>query len=185
MAEQVQSQNPLERKITQEFLRGRLDYDPLTGIFRWKPRSDCFRNWNTKYAGKPAGSLTGKGYIVIRLTINGERGKVAASRLAFIYMEGQCPPIVDHKDRNRQNDRWDNLRAATREQNARNSAMQSNNKSGFKGVDWRPERRKWRAMIGVDGRQRCLGYFSSPEEAHAAYCEAADRHHQEFASRAS
>jgi hypothetical protein len=170
-----------ERKLSKELLRERLDYDPLTGIFKWRPRCNYPDNWNTKYAGKPAGYLSGKGYILIRLTINGERGSYLASRLAFIYMVGECPPLVDHKDRNRQNDRWENLRGATRFENAHNSAMQSNNKSGFKGVDYRKERGKWRAMICVNRRPIHLGFFSSPEEAHAAYCAAAEKYHRDFA----
>lgn len=185
MAEAVQSQNPRERKLSKELLRERLDYDPLTGIFTWKPRANYPRNWNTKYAGKTAGSLSGKGYILIKLTIDGKRGTFLASRLAFIYMEDRCPPMVDHKDRNRQNDRWENLRGATRSQNAHNSRMQSNNKSGFKGVDFVKGRDKWRAMICFNRRPKCLGYFSSPEEAHAAYCAAADKYHREFASHDS
>lgn len=181
MAEIVQTQNPRERKITKEFLRNSLDYDPLTGIFKWKRRADKNRSWNANYAGRVAGSVDSKGYIVVRITIDGERKCFFASRLAFIYMLGQCPPMVDHKDGCPHNNRWDNLRSATRSQNMHNSAIQSNNKSGFKGVAWHTTSKKWRAMIGVNGKQICLGYFSSPQEAHAVYCAAADKYHGQFA----
>lgn len=181
MAALVQLENKHERKLTEEFLRDSLEYNPLTGIFKWRLRADKNRSWNANYAGFTAGHVDKKGYTTIRLTIDGERGCFFASRLAFIYMTGQCPALVDHKDGNPRNNRWENLRGATRSQNMHNSKMQSNNRSGFKGVAWHKTSKKWRAMIGLNGRQKCLGYFSSPEEAHAVYCAASDEYHRDFA----
>jgi len=53
--------------------------------------------------------------------------------------------------------------------------------SGFKGVTWRKNRRKWLAMIKVDGRQTYVGMFPTAEDAAYAYDDAARKYHGEFA----
>jgi len=74
------------------------------------------------------------------------------------------------------------LRLATPAENMRNSKTPKNNTSGFKGVSWNARRKKWRAGIKADSKSINLGDFSTPEAAHAAYCEAADRLHGEFSN---
>ena len=87
--------------------------------------------------------------------------------------------ITDHRDGDGLNNRRLNLREASRAANSRNSRMQKNNLSGFKGVS--PTKSdKWRARIAVDGSQISLGVFDSPEAAHRAYCEASKRLHGDF-----
>jgi hypothetical protein len=75
----------------------------------------------------------------------------------------------------------ENLRPATKSQNAANRGKTCNNTSGFKGVWWRRRYRKWQATIGVNGKRFYLGMFDTPEAAHAAYAAAAQRLHGEFA----
>lgn len=181
MADTVQSQNPRERKLTQEFLRAALNYDPETGIFTWRHRADRSRRWNTRYAGKIAGKVDRIGRGMICVAVDGEKKQFFSSRLAFIYMTGICPPLVDHKDGDHSNNRWDNLRSASPSQNLHNTVVRSDNRSGFKGVDWSVEKQKWRASIHVNKRQKHLGYFLSIQEAHKAYCTAAEKHFGEFA----
>jgi hypothetical protein len=95
-------------------------------------------------------------------------------------MTGKWPDEhIDHADANRINNRFSNLRAATRAQNMANSKAKNNTRSGFKGVC--ASRRKWVASIGVDGKKVHLGHFGSPEEAHKAYCQAAERYYGTFA----
>jgi hypothetical protein len=105
-----------------------------------------------------------------------------AHRLAYLYMTGEWPPAgIDHRDTNRSNNRWNNLRAATQLQNSTNSSIRIDNTSGYKGVYWHIGARKWRAQIVSKGKIHLLGYFSTPQAAHRAYCEAAIRLHGEFA----
>jgi hypothetical protein len=66
-------------------------------------------------------------------------------------------------------------------ENNRNCGRDHTNTSGYKGVYWYEDRKKWRAQIGYQGKVTNLGSFDTPEEAHAAYCEAAHRLHGEFA----
>jgi hypothetical protein len=87
---------------------------------------------------------------------------------------------VDHSNGDTLDNRRHNLRLATRAQNSRNGKRRVNNTSGFKGVSLHRDN-VWLAKITVAKKQIYLGTFTSPEEAHAAYCRAADRYHGEFA----
>lgn len=86
---------------------------------------------------------------------------------------------VDHVDGNPLNNRRENLRLASNNQNGKNRKRNSNNTSGFKGVH--RVRNKWRAAIKVNYKLIHLGYFDTPKDAHDAYCEAAIKYHGEFA----
>lgn len=81
---------------------------------------------------------------------------------------------VDHIDLNGLNNTRENLRIATRSQNAANRRTQRNNKSGFKGVHW--HKGKFEATIQVNRKTIYLGVFVTPEEAHVAYVEASKRY---------
>jgi hypothetical protein len=89
--------------------------------------------------------------------------------------------LVDHIDRDGLNNRRSNLRLATRSQNNANSRRRSDNASGFKGVMFYKPRGTWKAYINVDKRRINLGYYDTPELAHAAYIAAAHKHFGEFA----
>jgi hypothetical protein len=97
-------------------------------------------------------------------------------------MTGDWPPQhVDHIDRNGFNNCFDNLRVATRSQNQGNRRISRNNTTGLKGVTYRASRGLWLAQISIDGHQRCLGEFDTPEKAAEAYKLAAAEHFGNFA----
>lgn len=158
--------------LTAERLRALLDYDPATGIFIW-------REQRSRYAkGARAGTLNHDGYR--RIGIDGK--DYTANRLAWLHVHGEWPAsAIDHKDGARDNNRIDNLRPATRSQNAANMARRRDNAAGFKGVYFHKVARRWSAMITIDGHNKYLGLFDTPEAAHAAYCAAAKRAFGEFA----
>jgi HNH endonuclease/AP2 domain len=161
-------------ELTQERLKELLHYDPETGVFRWlQPPSYVVKR------GDVAGSLNKTtGYRLIH--IGGRNYK--AHRLAWLYMTGAwCRPMIDHRDCDRTNNRWKNLRCATFSANAANRGRPRNNASGFKGVHRRRDSGKWRAQIWKDGRAIYLGQFRTPEEAHAAYVAKARELFGEFA----
>ncbi len=163
--------------LTADFVRSILLYDPLTGIFTWKHRPEYPQNWNTRYVGKKAGRISA-GYIGISIA----KKRYKASRLAWLYMTGQWPvDEVDHKDLNRSNDKWDNLRAATSSQNKKNLGMRSDNTSGIKGVSWDKSRSKWLAMAMKDGRQINLGRYDRRDDAITAYKKHAEENYGEYA----
>lgn len=92
---------------------------------------------------------------------------------------------VDHKDRDKSNNRRDNLRLATRSQNLQNMGISPRNTSGYKGVDYRTKSGKWRAQIRTqNGDKKHLGLFDTPELASEAYEKSAKEIHGEFYYRA-
>jgi hypothetical protein len=95
---------------------------------------------------------------------------------------GDLPVQVDHKDRNRTNNKWDNLRPSTQSQNNRNGPGKRRKNTWLKGVGWRPKGGRWFATINMDSQRVYLGTFDSEQEAHEAYCAAAIRLHGEFAN---
>lgn len=88
---------------------------------------------------------------------------------------------IDHKDGDGLNNTRNNLRLATKQQNSWNRKLQPSNTSGFKGVSWDSEKRRWRSRIAVSGKIRHLGYFDSVIRAACAYDEAAFQLYGSFA----
>ena len=87
--------------------------------------------------------------------------------------------MVDHIDGDGLNNRRENLRVCTASQNAGNSVLPCDNRSGFKGV--LPRRLRWRAEIKIARRSIFLGSFDSPDEAAHAYDAAAREFYGDFA----
>ena len=149
-----------------------LEYDSATGDFRWLKRIN-----RSIHVDDVAGTLETGGYR--RITIKGRT--YGAHQLAWFYVTGKWRSgLIDHRDGDRSNNRWDNLRRATGSQNSANRRRHRNNKSGFKGV-MQTESGRWRAGIHKNGRNQHLGIFATPQEAHAAYVAAARELFGEFA----
>lgn len=89
-------------------------------------------------------------------------------------MTGALPPDqIDHRNRTRDDNRWDNLRPADNSVNQANVLSYANNTSGFKGVSWCASEGKWRAQLMHRGKRILSKDFISKQEAYAAYCRAA------------
>lgn len=168
--------------ITAKYLRSILDYDAPTGIFRWKYRADQMDRVNKRFAGKITGAGKPTRYGHIRIDDQLYR----AHRLAWLWMTGEWPKDeIDHKDLDRGNNRWDNLREATGTQNAVNQGKRTDNTSGFKGVCHRPQRRgQWTAQIKIGPKIRYIGIYNCPVAAHLAYVVEANKAYGEFARAA-
>ena len=168
---------------TRASLKAALDYDPATGIFRWKHRPDVPPHVNARLAGTEAGSRHPDGHTVyrrIRL-----KGKLYfAHRLAWLYVTGEWPPaLIDHIDDDGSNNRIANLRPATAIENAGNKRMKPNG-IGVRGVSFAPEssrRKPFRAEIRLHGKRVHLGRFASLDDARKAYVEASKAAFKEFA----
>ena len=81
---------------------------------------------------------------------------------------------VDHVDRSPSNNKWTNLRLATRSENMRNASMSKNNTSGYKGVAWDAGRRKWLVAVGINGKSKFVGRYVCVHEAGIAARNARD-----------
>jgi hypothetical protein len=89
---------------------------------------------------------------------------------------------VDHINGDKLDNRRENIRECAQAENCRNRGRTKENKSGFKGVHWDATKRKWQATIRLGGKSKYLGRFDLPEDAHKAYCNAANQLHGEFAN---
>jgi len=147
--------------ISQKELKARYKYDPETGIFTYNINAGKFK------IGEVAGGLTSDGYIRIR--ISGKEYR--AHRLAFLYMTGKFPvDKVDHKNRIRTDNRWDNIIEVTSLENSKNRNINTNNTSGVTGI-YRSSN-KWRVRIMVNGETIPLGCFEDFADANIARIEA-------------
>lgn len=151
--------------LTQSRLRELLHYDSGTGVFRWLvapgKRSDL--------KGAVAGSPQYQGYICICVDFQKHR----AHRLAWLYMTGAWPDAhIDHINGDKGDNRFANLRGATKAQNEMNKGLRCHNTSGATGVYWSRAAGKWQAYIRIDGRSRYLGVYQNIDDAKAARREA-------------
>ena len=158
------------REMTQSRLKHLLDLDEDTGVFYWKnPRSNHVRT------GQVAGHIHKEhGYCKIKLD-----GKLHyGHRLVWLWVTGNFPENeIDHRNGDRADNRFENLRSANHAQNSQNLKRHSNNTSGFTGVYWDPFNEKWRAEIKVLGRKHRLGRFVDVADAHRAYLMAKAKLH--------
>ena len=157
-------------------IREYLHYNPSSGIFIKKWRDGY--PYNGRMAGRIVGDVRDNGYVYILLS-----GKTyRAHRLAWVMQTGRWPKgEVDHINGNRSDNRWENLRESTRQENARNRAVISkSNTSGVTGVLWRKLSNKWQARIMVDNRDISLGFYKEKQDAIDARKNAEEKYFGKF-----
>jgi hypothetical protein len=162
--------------ITQAELKELFDYNPETGIFTRK-----VSRGNTS-AGSVAGTEKEYRQSCRYYLIHIGPKHYLAHQLAFMWMTGETPPMVDHINHNGLDNRWSNLRPCSVKENALNKIRYSNNTSGYKGVHFCKKHQKWSAYISKDKKRSHLGYFESAKEAAKAYDTAAKRLFGEYAA---
>lgn len=147
-------------------------YERSTGKLYWKkrpvshfPSITTAKIWNKRWAGKAAFHISKRGYQYG--TLDGKY--CAAHRVIWKLMTGKEPPsIIDHRDQNKNNNCWRNLRAATKPQNCVNRKWIIP-PSGYHGVHKHRNKNRWVAQAGIRGKgRRYLGIFDSPRKAYAA-----------------
>ncbi|QKJ88069.1 HNH endonuclease [Paramixta manurensis] len=143
---------------SKDILEKFINYEPETGVFIWKVSPSPRVN-----IGDRSGWLDSQGYRYIRI----ENKTYKSSRLAYLWMTGNQPVIVDHINGIRSDDRWENLRNCLGDENNYNKGKESKNKSGITGVFWSSRDKKWRAEITHQGKRKSLGYY---EDLFSASC---------------
>lgn len=147
--------------LTLDALKDTLEYKQQTGEFVWLVNRRCVK------AGAVAGSVNHDGYIRIKLF----GVQYFAHRLAWLYMTGKWPnKEIDHIDRIKNNNKWENLRETTHSENMQNRELK--NKTGFSGISLH-QYGKWQARIRKKGVRMHIGTFDTPEQANDAYIAAA------------
>lgn len=152
--------------MTHSALLQRMSYDSATGIFTANQRS------GRRNKGDQLGYVKADGYRMIFFL-----GKWRyAHRLAWFYVHGEWPANeIDHINGERDDNRFENLRSATRSQNMMNTARGN-------GVCWHKRAKCWQVTVKAGGVRHYIGRFKSRDEAEAAASSAALRLHGDFAS---
>lgn len=145
-----------------------MEYECESGRLLWKVSKNS-HNGRVK-PGVPVGSVNGGGYLETR--VNGYRTYV--HRIAWALHHGAWPTKhIDHIDGNKLNNAIANLRDVPQHINVENQRkLHSNNTSGYTGVMWRTDKKRWCAVIQVKGKRMRKGGFDTPEQAHEAYLQA-------------
>jgi hypothetical protein len=157
---------------TKEKLKELLWYDAESGDFYWR-----FSPSNNVQPWQKAGTLTPAGYV--RISVFGRQRE--AHRLAYLYVYGEMPKVIDHINGSRSDNKLKNLRPATASSNGMNRGAQANNTSGYKGVFLDKRDNRFFAAITVNKKRIYLGRTKSAEEAHLLYVKAAGELHGEYA----
>ena len=94
--------------------------------------------------------------------VNNNKNKLLLHR--FIM---DCPKdkVVDHVNHDPLDNRKENLRVCTHQENIMNSSLSKNNTSGITGVAWDKQHNKWRSQIKINRKSITLGLFNTKEEA--------------------
>ena len=145
-------------KLTQEYIQSLFNYGD--GFLYWKINKSQRIHIDDK-----AGTLNNTGYYSI-----GINGKIYRNhRLIFLYHYGYLPKQLDHIDRNKLNNKIENLREATQSQNMMNRKSFKNTSSQYKGVTWDRKNQKWLSQIKINKKLIHLGRFKFETDAAKAY----------------
>lgn len=137
--------------LTQKEVKKYLDYNPDTGIFKWKLQKS-----NNIKKGDKAGTLYNTGYTMIGIN----KKNYLAHRLAWLYVYGKFPKNgTDHINRNKSDNRIENLRDVNQLENMKNKSKYKNNKSGIIGVNWHKRDKKWMVQIQINNKKIHFGCF--------------------------
>lgn len=161
-----------------EVLRQLLRYDPETGKLFWKERGpEWFApkgqisaeglsgSWNSRHAGKVAFTSPSRDYAsgsLLGIPV------MAHCIIWAMHADGWPNDQIDHINGDKWDNRLENLRPVSAAENCRNKPRQTNNKSGYIGVNWCADRKTWRAQLKVNGHTHHIGHFDSAEAASAA-----------------
>lgn len=149
--------------VTRDELSRLMTYDPAIGRMVWKIARGAAK------VGAPVGHVGPEGYRRVRIS----KREYLEHRLVWLWHHGEFPRILDHRDRDRSNNRIENLRECNESQNAANARTSTLNTSSYRGVYFDTDRMKWVARIrytkgGVRHRYR-IGRFNDADVAAVHY----------------
>jgi len=110
------------------------------------------------------GSVNAKGYLATNVNYIGYK----VHRLIFAMHHRYFPEVIDHIDRNKLNNKIENLREVSVSENVINSGLSSRNTSKYKGVHFCNREKKWIATVCRKNKRHYIGGFATLEEAYQA-----------------
>lgn len=125
-----------------------------------------------------------KGYMLVDFTKPKKRVYRVHSLVWMAFVTGSTEiTTIDHKNRDKKDNRLENLRACTNAQNSHNIGLsgRKNMKSKYKGVCTAPREGSWRASIRINKVNHHIGVFDSEIEAAKAYDKSALENYGDFA----
>ena len=144
-------------KVTHSRLTHLLEYDDVSGKFTRKITASA-----NALVGSVPGYINPEGYRQIGI----DHKYYKAHRLAWFYVHKEWPiDQLDHINHKKDDNRIDNLREVSNQENHKNLGRRSDNISGCAGVGWYGRKNKWVARIQVGDKRICLGYFVDLAEA--------------------
>lgn len=161
----------LESTLTQEFLNEIFEHKQ-GGIY-WKTKTH-----KTIVIGKKAGRRRPDGYMAVG--IGGKIYKV--HRIIFMMHHGYFPQTVDHINGIKDDNRIENLRAATFSENCLNRGLRPDNEAKAKGIRWCKNSKAWMVRVTVNKIRMFFGYHKDFELAELVAIEARDKYHKKFAN---
>jgi len=174
----AKQRNRIRHPLTASRVREVFDYDQFTGVLK---RNLCFGlsgRSNGKWAEKETGCLSSGGYLKVGL----DGVQYPAHRIIFIWMLGAEPVgDIDHIDMDKLNNRWRNLRPASRSQNMFNTKAHKDSKSKLKWANYDSHNEMWRPQISINGKVYVFKRVATAQEAHDICAEYAAKLHKEFA----
>ena len=160
--------------LTQEYLQSIFEYKD--GELYWKVKKS-----NAVNIGDKAGCIDKcSGYVKVRVNSR----MIGAHTIIFMMHYGFLPNQIDHIDRDKSNNRIENLRIADPSQNMANAVFKAG-KSNKKNVLWRKDREKWTVRIKFRGRYIARGAFDTVEEAEKYAILLRNQLHKEYANHSS
>lgn len=174
----------------QSYLQECFRYDPDTGHLFWRKRPSehfktqrAYNNWNKRFPGKRADHVRiskpkrGKTYAFCVTGLNLDL--FITARVIFKMLNGYDPIEIDHENLNATNNKIKNLREGGRSNNAYNRVVRADSQSRLKGV-CQKSTNSFEATITHNKKRIYLGRFNTAQEAHKAYCAAAEKYHGAF-----
>lgn len=175
--------NCKKNKLTHDLVKKLLSYDEYNGVLTWNYRDLSFfshckdpsrskKLWNKKFATRIAGTISPKSnvknneYYVVKISLKRFIKSYLCHRLIWFYMTGKWPEgEIDHKNQNGLDNTWSNLQDVSKSVNQKNASMRKDNTSGFTGVDWSKQSKKWKVRVQVDNKRISGGLFTKLNDA--------------------
>lgn len=148
---------------TPERLRQLIEYRPDTGELVWKPRVPSDFNarnpeaacdaFNRRRAGQIAGKVNRQGYVIVQVDGQAYKGH----RIAWAMYHGAWPEgVIDHINRQKADNKIQNLRDVSQAENCENRSINRNHDSGVKGVTWHAKDNMWHVRVRIDGKLKTI-----------------------------